>query len=343
MKRIIIVTICLFFISFCSGLNPAVVKAEKPIELRFAHTIPPFVPLAKAYQNWAAKVAKDTKGRVKINIFWGESLLKATELYRGTQTGVADMAYYAVGIDWGLTPLNMVMSLGFMGIPSRQAGTEIYEKLWKKFPEIGNEFKGVKVYAARMQPPYQFSFKKKKVRVPDDVKGMKLISLGGSFAAEMKTIGATPIDIKVGDLYVSLERGLADGISALMPVVDGFGIMKLVPNHTIFKGGTTSTIDMVLINPKTWEKLPDDVKKILMDMEPWVKKEFIKFDELSLQRATENAKKMKHDFIYPTEAETKLWEDAVKPVHDKWIKDTEAKGLPANAVYKELKKLIKTY
>lgn len=341
--KIINICICLTVILTFSGFFPAHAKAKETIELRFAHTIPPFVPLAKAYINWAKKVSEKTNGRVKINIFWGESLLKANELYRGTQTGMADMAYYVIGIDWGLTPLNMVMSLGFMGIPSREAGTEIYEKIWQKFPEIRNEMKGVKVFAARMQPPYQFSFKKKKVRVPDDIKGMKIISLGGSFASEMMAMGATPIDIKVGDLYVSLERGLAEGISALMPVVDGFGIMKLVPHHTMFKGGTTASIDMILINPKTWNKLPDDVKKILTDMEPWLKKELISHDELSLKKAMDTAKKMKHDFVYPTAKEMKLWEKAVQPVHEKWIADTEAKGLPAKAVYKEVKRLINKY
>jgi TRAP-type C4-dicarboxylate transport system substrate-binding protein len=106
-------------------------------------------------------------------------------------------------------PLNMFTSLGFMDYPSMKAGTEIYHKIWDKFPEIREEFKGVKVLASRMQPGFQLSFTKKQVRVPSDIKGMKIISLG-AFTAEMAAMGAAPMDVKVGDMYMSLERGLAE-------------------------------------------------------------------------------------------------------------------------------------
>ena len=36
----------------------------------------------------------------------------------------------------------------------------------------------------------------------------------------------------------------------------------------------------------------------------------------------------------------KLWRQAAQPLHDKWIEETEAKGLPARAVYNEAKRLI---
>lgn len=322
--------------------------AEKPapskvIELSLAHTIPPVVPLAQAYIQWAGKIAEQTGGKVKVNIYWGESLLKATELYRGVQTGQADMAYYFVGLDWGLMPLNMFTKLGFMGYPSMEAGTEIYHKIWDKFPEIRNEFKGVKVLASRMQPGNQLSFTKKEVHVPADIKGLKIIALGGTFAEEMAAMGAAPIDVKVGDMYVALDRGMAEGVSALMPVVDAFGIMKLVPYHTMFEGGSTRGVDILLMNLKTWNSLPPDVQKVFEDLRPWLEQELIKMDHIAVERAINAAKELNHTFIYPGPKEMKLWREAVQSSHDKWIADTEAKGLPAKAVYKEAKKLVKQY
>jgi TRAP-type C4-dicarboxylate transport system substrate-binding protein len=55
------------------------------------------------------------------------------------------------------------------------------------------------------------------------------------------------------------------------------------------------------------------------------------------------AKEMGHQIYQPTAEEMKLWRQAVQPVHEKWIADTEAKGLPARAVYEEAKRLIKEY
>ena len=41
-----------------------------------------------------------------------------------------------------------------------------------------------------------------------------------------------------------------------------------------------------------------------------------------------------------TEEEMKLWKASAKPLAEKWIADMAAKGLPGQAVYDEVEKLI---
>lgn len=312
----------------------------KTIELSFSHTIPPQIPFGKLTQQWADMVAEKTNNQVKINIYWGESLLKASEFYRGVQTEQTDITYYVVGLDWGLMPLNMFSKLAFMGYPSMQLGTEIYLKIWDKFPEIRNEFQKVKVYGAEMSPPNHLHFTKKVVKVPADLKGMKVIAIGGTMAEEMAIMGAAPLDIKVTDLFMSLERGLAEGVSIHFPVVHAFGILKLVPNHTIFPGGTIMSVDMLLFNQKSWDKLPADVQKVFLELEPWYRNSVMGMNTGYINMVKGEAQKMGHTFYEPTAEEMKLWKEAVQPAHDKWIADTEAKGLPARAVYGEAKRLL---
>ena len=333
--------LCLI-ISFVFAPAPAS-AADKVIELSFTHTIPPVIPIAKVYQKWAGMVAEQSKGRVKINFYWSESLLKASEFYRGVQTGQTDITYYVIGLDWGLMPLNMFTKLGFMGYRNKAEGTEVYQKIFNKFPEIRNEFKGVKVLAARMGPAYQLCFTKKQVTTPADLKGMKIISVGGSMAKEMAAMGAATMDVKVGDLYMSLERGLAEGISTHIPILHAFGILKLVPNITLFEGGTSMGPDMLLFNLKTWNKLPADIQKIFEDLGPWLGQELIKVDNGYEAMVLGKAKGMGHKIITPTPEQMQMWVDAVEPIHKKWLADTAAKGLPAQAVYDEAKRLIKEY
>jgi TRAP-type C4-dicarboxylate transport system substrate-binding protein len=285
-------------------------------------------------------IEEKSGGRVKINYFWSESLLKASELFRGAQTGQADISYYVVGIDYGLMPMNMITKLAFLGFPSLPVGTEIYNKLYDKFPQLKDEFKGVKVLSARMGPAYQLHFTKKEVRVPADLKGMKVISVGGSLAKEMMGMGASPIDVKVGDLYVSLERGLAEGISTHIPILHAFGILKLVPHHTFFKGGAVMGPDMLLFNLKKWQSLPPDIQKIFEELSPWLAQELINADSGYEAMIIGKAKEMGHTIYSPTPDEMKLWVQAVQPVHDKWVAETGAKGLPAKALYDEVKRLV---
>ena len=349
-RRIVLIcSICLLTMAalFC----PAGARADRPIELSFSHTIPPVIPFGKLTQAWADMIAKKSGGKVKINIFWGESLLKASEFYRGVQTGQTDITYYVVGLDWGLMPLNMFTKLAFMGYPSMEVGTEIYGKIWDKYPEIRKEFNGVEVYAAEMSPPNHLHFTEKEVRVPADIKGLKIIAVGGTMAEEMAAMGAAPMDIKVGDLYMSLERGLASGVSIHMPVLHGFGILKLVPYHTIFPGGTIMSVDMLLFNQNTWNKLPADVQQVFKEVEPWFRQEVIKMNTGYINMVVGQAKEMGHHFYTPTAEEMALWKAAVQPIHEPLrkklpptnIAETEAKGLPARAVYEDAKKMIKEY
>lgn len=338
-KKTIQIMIMAVLLVFAASLGSAQ-AAAKTIELSLSHTIPPQIPFGKLTQAWADIVGQKTNGQVKINIYWGESLLKASEFYRGVQTGQTDITYYAVGLDWGLMPLNMFTKLAFMGYPSMETGTEIYQKIWDKFPEIRNEFKKVRVYGAEMSPPCHLHFTDKVVKVPADIKGMKIISIGGTMAEEMAAMGAAPLDIKVTDLYMSLERGLASGVSIHFPVVHGFGILKLVPYHTVFPGGTILSVDMLMFNQKSWDKLPADVQKVFLEMEPWYRQEVLKMNNGYINAIMGMAKGMDHTFYTPTADEMKLWRQATQPLHDKWIKETEAKGLPAKAVYDEAKRLI---
>ena len=338
-----IIGLCLIFIAAMFVCGPASAAESKPIELSFTHTIPPVVPIAKVYEQWAAMLSEKSQGRVKINFYWSESLLKAAEFYRGVQTGQADITYYVIGLDWGLMPLNMFTKLGFMGYRNKTEGTEVYHKIFNKFPEIRNEFKGVKVMAARMGPAYQLCFTNKQVQVPADLKGMKVISVGGSMAKEMVAMGAATMDVKVGDLYMSLERGLAEGISTHIPILQAFGILPLVRNITLFEGGTAMGPDMLLMNLNTWNNLPADIQKIFDDLSPWLGQELIKADNGFEAMVLGKAREMGHTIITPTAEQMKLWIEAVQPIHQKWIADNEAKGLPAQAVYDEAKRLIKEY
>jgi TRAP-type C4-dicarboxylate transport system substrate-binding protein len=341
--KTIIIGLCLMFVSAMFLCGPTSAAEPQVIELSFTHTIPPVIPIAKVYQKWAGMISEKSQGRVKINFYWSESLLKASEFYRGVQTGQTDITYYVIGLDWGLMPLNMFTKLGFMGYRNKTEGTEVYQKIFNQFPEIRDEFKGVKVMAARMGPAYQLCFTNKQVQVPADLKGKKVISVGGSMAKEMVAMGAAPMDVKVGDLYMSLERGLAEGISTHIPILHAFGILKLVPNITLFEGGTAMGPDMLLINLKTWNKLPADIQKIFEDMSPWLGQELIKADNGYEAMVLGKAREMGHTIITPTAEQMKLWVDAVQPIHQKWIADTEAKGLPAQAVYDEAKRLIQAY
>jgi TRAP-type C4-dicarboxylate transport system substrate-binding protein len=97
------------------------------------------------------------------------------------------------------------------------------------------------------------------------------------------------------------------------------------------------------MNMDKWNSLPADVKKVMDDLRPWIEKKSVDISTDLAIKAKKICEDLGHTIITPTPDEMKLWLEAAKPMHDAWIADAEAKGLPGRAVFEETKRLIQKY
>jgi TRAP-type transport system periplasmic protein len=316
--------------------------AAGTITLRYASTMPPVVAMSQVNKQWADKVEKDSGGRLKIQLYFSESLAKQADTFRAVQTGVADMAFYIIGWDPGLLPLNEITRLPFIGIPSQKAATAIHWDLYNKYPEMQKEFGGMKLLEFNGTPPDIFNFTKKTVRVPADIKGMKLIA-GGKWPNVLQSLGAVPMDLGAGDWYTSLDRGVVEGHVTHLVVVNAMKTLELLKYHTNFGDAGCSTMVMsYIMNQDSWNKLPPDLQKVLADSTRWQEEQILLPDQKDLTSALDFAKSKNHTFTDLTPAEIKQWVDAAKPAYDKWMADSTGKG-PAQAILDDARALVKKY
>lgn len=326
------------------GGRPAPLPASpEVIELIFSSFLPDPAPLSQVHLRWADLLEKQSGGKVKVNRFFAGSLLPQKEVLRGVERGIADIAYHALGPEPGLFQLNWIARMPFIGWGLQPTASAIYQELWSKFPELREEYRGLKVFTPRFMPAYHFHTTKKVVRIPSEIKGMKIIARG-EWASALSKMGGAAVALSPGDYYMSLERGLAEGVFIHFPFIDMFKLAPVLPYHTIFgKGGCGSNMDVFVMNLNTWNSLPPDIQKLMEDLTRWAADEAVKID-VPLEREAVNALQKKgHTFINLSPQEIQLWSDAAKPMHEEWIKDTEAIGKPARAVYEETMRLIEKY
>jgi TRAP-type transport system periplasmic protein len=312
----------------------------KPIEIKLTQWDPPQALNAQITQKMVDRINEKAAGKLKVIAYFGETLLKQQEAYRSTQLGVADMSYFGPNSPGSPVILGRIVSLPFLGITSHEMGSEVYNKLLKESPELQAEYKGVKVLGLFGIPMDNFSMVKKAVHVPADAKGMKIIALGQRVDF-MKAIGAVPVSMGLGDWYTSLERGLVEGIYFLFPVISIFKGEDLFKYHTVVNASLG--VNMWLFNEKKWNSMPPDLQQIVEEAATWRATEMVKADRADELRIIEVFKKKGHEVYYPTAAEMKLWQAAAKPIHDTWIAENEAKGLPAKKVYDQMQKVIREY
>lgn len=162
--------------------------------------------------------------------------------------------------------------------------------------------------------------------------------------AVMQAAGATPVQLDIGEMATSLNTGLIDGVMNHINVVKVFGALELLPYHTYFGQGITFTPTYLIMNTKKLNGLPPDLRQLIMDSGKIWHDTFKEMEVGFAAACMDEAKKLNQTFIYLTPEQIAPWYDLVKaPVHDQWIKEAEAKGLPGQQVYDMALDLIKNY
>jgi TRAP-type C4-dicarboxylate transport system substrate-binding protein len=342
-KSRIIIGMCLMVMLAMVFAVPAF-AAEKAIKLTVNDHNPPFTGPGKSIIYWAEQVNTMSGGRLELTVHSGGALLSGEEVYRGVQTGVCDIGHYVVDSREGFI-LNLVMSLPFMGWPAQHETGKLYRELLDSSKEMQKEWEGVTIISFMMMPPTHVHTVKKEVVTPADLKGLKIMGAEFMLNASMQAAGATPVHLDIGDMAPSLNTGLIDGLMNHFPVLNVFGALELLHNHTVFgDGGINMTPMFLIMNTKVLNSLPPDLKKLIMDSGSIWYEKFKEMDDADQAKAQKDVKTWGHKMIYLTPEQIKVWYNLVKgPVHDQWIKDAEAKGLPGKAVYNKALKLIKDY
>jgi len=312
----------------------------KVVVLKFNDWGPPGIGIGKLHQQAAKMIEEKTQGRVKVDNYFSQSLLKYPETFRGVSNGIADISLYVLQPQHDVS---MILSLPFTNLPGMMKTAKIFNEMVKQYPEFNQEFEksGVKWIAIRAMPPNQLHMVKKVVKTPQDLKGTRIIG-ETKLSDEAKKVNAAMLQMGPPDWYSSLERGVADGMLTHYPAVYDFKLLELLKTHTHFGDGAAGAVPIgFVVNMKSWNSLPPDVQKTIVEVYTWVNEESLKYDAALIDKAVAEAKKSGHQVVDLTPAEIQVWLDWAKPSHDREVARIESKGWPAKKIYEGYQKLIK--
>lgn len=311
-------------------------------ELKFTTTVPDVSGLGRGQKAWIEKCEKDAGGKLKIIPYWSNSLFKPREIFRGALDGQADLCYWVPVIDLGMMPLNSLAWLPMMGWPSVWAQSSIYPQLLEKFPQLRAEFRGLMVYGFSAITACHINTLKKEVRVPADLKGVKITPATEEIAQMVIAAGGAPVNLVVSDWYTSAEKGVTTGFINAFGALMAFRVMELLKFHALVEPGGFGMIPhFLLINPENWKKIPRDIQKVLKDNESFYIEQSNNGVLMEEKMALGYAAKNGHTTVTLTPAEYKQWAALAQPIHDAWLKKNAAKG--AKEIYDTAKKKISEY
>src|SRR3954447_2655693 len=185
---------------------------------------------AHALAPWVKQVEEATKGRVKLEVFPSQTLIKGIDMWKGIRSGIADIGWCVHGYWPEQTPLSDVMSLPFLPLTTAEKGSEVLWKLYEKFPSMQKEFGEIQPLVLHTSSA-NLLVSKKPVKTLEDLKGIKVRVLGGPPTEMAKALGSVPTLIPMPDVYQSLDKGVVDGAAALWEAIHAFRLYEVAKNY----------------------------------------------------------------------------------------------------------------
>lgn len=316
---------------FVCALFAATAIHAQEIKLTFADQNSPtgWGP-TNALQPWIKKVEEATKGRVKIDVYPSQTLVKGPEIWKAVRGGVVDMGWCFHGYWPEMTPLADVITLPGLPMKSAEKGSEVLWRLYEKYPSIKKEFADVEPLVLWTSNPYFLLTSKKQVKTLEDLKGMKLRVTGGPPTEQIKALGAVPTPIPMPDVYQALDKGVVDGMGAPWEAVQAFRLYEVAKYYTIVP--LSAVYFSLCTNSQKWKSLPADVRAAIMGVSGlegskfWGKNFFDSAEQAVIDKVKAGNFDMIRYVVPPAEVErwTKV---GGEPIWDAWVKKMEGNGL----------------
>lgn len=235
---------------------------SKVIEWKFQDTYPsaswPAMHLNVPLIEW---IHKATKGRIKITRYEPGALASVNDTYDALSRGVFDAASLYPGFYTGVMPEgNVEQGLPWGWIDAKAHTVSLFKfGLFDLMKKVYDKHNIHLLAHYPMGDIYNIGTAKPVTKL-DDLKGMKIRAVG-IYGDYVKALGAAPVSIPYGEIYMGIKMGTIDGYLASAGALVSNKLGEVVKNYLL---PTTNSIGFVVgINKKTWDALPDDIKNIL--------------------------------------------------------------------------------
>ncbi len=242
---------------------PWVARAAEPdFRLKFGNIVSGDHPLNTSMAKVRDRVARETDGKVMIELFPKNQLGSDADMLSQLRSGALELFAQTGVLMSTLVPLASITGIGF--------AFSSYEKVWSALDgPLGKQVRGAfeKANLVCMENSYNHGFRQttsstKPIRVPDDFNGFKIrVPPSPLWTSMFKAFGASPVSIPWAETYSAMQTKIADGLE--QPLI-GLLVDKMYEVQK-YCSETNHMWDgfWVLANRRFWDRLPPNLREII--------------------------------------------------------------------------------
>jgi tripartite ATP-independent transporter DctP family solute receptor len=293
-------------------------SAQQKLVLKASDVHPEGYPTVAAVESMGKKLDKATNGRVTVQMFPSMQLGGEKEAIEQAQVGAIALARVSVG---ALGPV--VDDLNVFNMPYVFRNTEHMRKVidgqigQDLLDKVTNSGKGLVGLCWMDAGARNFYDTKKPIKDLADLKGLKIRVMGNPMFVEMaNSMGANGVPLGYDQVFTSLQTGVIDGAENNPPSFVFDNHYQVAKYYTIDEHLIVP--EMLVMSKKIFDSMSKDEQADVKKFAREAQMEERKLWDVYEQQAMEKAKKAGIQIIHVSDAEKKKFQEAVKPVWDKY-------------------------
>ena len=316
--------------------------AENSVLLRYTAHVPNSHGLyAKVFVPWVEMVTARTGGRIRWEHYVDGLLHGALDGFKAVATGVTDYTHGYATYQPGSFHLTHGLQLPFL-FANPGVAALVSEELYPEY--LKGEYERMGVYLAHCDSTTAYDIMSKTpIRVPADIRGLKVRSTGGLMADILRQVGAIPVVLAAAETYTAFQRGIIDAVAVGAPDMAAYRLYETGNYYLPIR--LTHTVIQYCLNPRTFDRLPTELRVQLYDLYRLrgqvAYQNYYGGEALAQAIAALTAGGV--ETVEPTPEERQQWVEVVQPLESRFIEQNERLGLPATAFVREAKQRAAVY
>lgn len=296
---------------------------------------------------WTEGVADRTGGTVVFESHFGGELVSMIDLVRGAGSGIIDIGSPFLGYypsEFGMEALlgTLTYPVFTLGDPERVAITRVLYADVPAFSEAYRKSDVKKIFTIAC--PGWGVVSRVPISTLKDFKGVKIRTFGTYIPKMMRAAGAVPVTIPFSEVLDALHKKVVDGTFVNISNARDIKLHEVAPH--IVQLGPKNIPGYVIpysyvINLKTWNKLPQQIKRIMLEEGKRVEMEYAFYSLREQSIAAKQMEKAGGTLHMLSDKDLKEWAKRCGDFEGSAAKALDDKGLPGTETMALIKKLAK--
>lgn len=302
----------------------AVSVSTQAKEFRSADVHPADYPTVMAVKFMSDIISRKTNGKHSIKVFTGNQLGGEKDTIEQTRIGALDLVRINVAPMNNICPMTQIPTMPFL-FRSKEHMRKVLdgpigEEILRSCESQG--FVGLAYYDSGARSLYTV---KKPVKTLADAKGLKIrVQQSDLWVGLLQAMGANATPMPYGEVYTALKTGLVDGAENNWPSYDTSKHHEVAKYYSVTEHSMAP--EMLLMSRKVWDTLSPDEREVFRE----AAKESVPY----MRKLWDEKEKKSRELVLKAgsqeiQVDKKSFQDAMKPVYDKFITDPKMKDLVA--------------